>query len=299
MFNDRIIKSYSVSLYLKEMNKIHKTKAIFNQGDRKTSIIIVQLLEDKSSKNPIDLTGSKVIAKIMKSDNTTSNILCSILDKENGYVAIGLTEQALLALGENIIELEIQCNSQILYTPKMSYTVVDNLYDESELIRSQDEFPVLSSLIANVQTVENELASLEMVLNNNENIRNSNEEARKSNEITRNNDFEDIKNRINNLVNSVNEKIEEMSSSIKNSENAIVLEINSTLNAKSKEVDNKINECNSILSSTTILSEKITNDENVRNQNEQNRINTFNSITAELEVTQSDIDDILGMIGGL
>ena len=248
MFNDRIIKSYSISLYLKEMNKIHKTKAIFNQADRKTSIIIVQLLEDKISKIPIDLTGSKVVAKIMKSDNTTSDILCSILDKENGYVAIGLTEQALLALGENIVELEVQYNSQILYTPKMSYTVVDNLYDESELIISQDEFPVLNSLIANVQIVENELASLEMVLNNNENVRNSNEEVRKSNEITRNNDFEDIKNRINNLVDSANEKIEEMNNSIENSENAIVLEINkinSTLNAKAKEVDNKINEVNS------------------------------------------------------
>ena len=134
MLNDRIMKSYSISLYIEEMNKIHKTKAVFNQADRKTSVIIVQLLNNKSAKLPIDLTGSKIVAKIKKNDETTSDILCSILDKENGYVAIGLTEQALLVLGDNIIELEIQCNSQILYTPKMSYTVVDNLFDEQELL---------------------------------------------------------------------------------------------------------------------------------------------------------------------
>lgn len=203
MFNDRIIKSYSISLYLKEMNKIHKTKAIFNQADRKTSIIIVQLLEDKSSKIPIDLTGSKVVAKIMKSDNTTSDILCSILDKENGYVAIGLTEQALLALGENIIELEVQCNSQILYTPKMSYTVVDNLYDESELIISQDEFPVLNSLIYNVQLLEQELVNLDTIVN-------EGEEIRKENEMQRKTEFENIKTTIDKKINLINQKIEEL-----------------------------------------------------------------------------------------
>lgn len=203
MFNDRIIKSYSISLYVEEMNKIHKTKAIFNQGDRNTSVIMVQLVNNKTNKIPIDLTGSRIIAKIMKSDSTTSTALCSILDKENGFVAIGLTEQALLALGENIIELEIQCGNQILYTPKMSYTVVDNLFDEQELLTSQDEFPILNSLIYNVQLLEQELVNLDSIVN-------EGEEIRKENEIQRKTEFENIKTTIDKKINLINQKIEEL-----------------------------------------------------------------------------------------
>lgn len=384
MLNDRIIKSYSISLYIEEMNKIHKTKAVFNQADRKTSIIIVQLFNNKSEKAIIDLTGSKVVAKIMKNDNTTSDILCSILEAELGVVAIGLTQQALLAVGENIIELEIQSNDQILYSPKMSYTVVDNLYDENELIKSQDEFPVLNALILNVQTLESELIKINGLLNASEELRKSSEEERKTNETSRNKEFGNLEASIQTLINSVNLKINEIDSAILKSQqdvqteiskinsvlddkilefngkiaevNHLIQDVNNflissessttscinsfndktlqvnefmnntikTLNDKEKiliekinefnnkieeinrintqntnTISSKIEECNNTLINMNELSGNIISAEEVRNANEVSRINIFNNITAELEITQTDLDDILSMIGGL
>lgn len=384
MLNDRIIKNYSISLYIEEMNKIHKTKAVFNQADRKTSVIVVQLLNNKNDKAIIDLTGSKVIAKIMKNDNTTSDILCSILEAELGVVAIGLTQQALLAIGENIIELEIQSNDQILYSPKMSYTVVDNLYDENELIKSQDEFPVLNALILNVQALESELVKINGLLNASEELRKSSEEERKTNETLRNKEFGNLEASIQTLINSVNLKINEIDSAILKSQQDIqteiskinsvldnkilefngkiaevnyliqdvnnflissessitscinsfndkILQVNEFMNNTIKTLDDKeklliekinefnskieeinrintqntnvisskIEECNNILTSMNELSGNVISAEEVRNANEVSRINTFNNITAELEITQTDLDDILSMIGGL
>ena len=68
--------------------------------------------------------------------------------------------------------------------------------------------------------------------------------------------------------------------------------LTSKVNEKISGYDNKISEVNTLVSN-------VTNAENARVQAETNRANTFNSIVAELEVTQTDIDDILGMIGGL
>ena len=56
--------------------------------------------------------------------------------------------------------------------------------------------------------------------------------------------------------------------------------------------DVKISEVDSLIS-------EVTTAESNRVQAENNRTTTFNNIVAELEVTQTDIDDILGMIGGL
>ena len=65
------------------------------------------------------------------------------------------------------------------------------------------------------------------------------------------------------------------------------------------KVDEKISGYNNKVSEVNTLITNVTNAESNRVQAEQNRTNTFNSIVAELEVTQSDIDEILGMIGGL
>ena len=280
MLNENIIKDYSISLYMEEMNKIHKTKALFNQKDSRTSVVIIQLLNNKNEKNPINLTGCKIVAKILKSDNTTSSILCSILDAENGYLALGMTEQALLVIGDNVFELEIQYENQILYSPKMSYTVVDNLYDESPLLVSQDEFPVLNSLIYNVQLLEKELVSLDAVIDNNEDIRSSNEELRKENEVDRIQNFENIKSTIEEKVNLINQKMQDIEDLVYESEDKInkeIIKINGNVDTKISEVNAKIVEINGKLSDI---------DEAIAKNNKSIEDNTKKIDTAILENIQ-------------
>ena len=69
-------------------------------------------------------------------------------------MAVAFTEQTLLTIGVNTFELEIQSGNQVLYSPKIAYTVTDNLFDENELIMSQDEFPILKFKVENEKIVE-------------------------------------------------------------------------------------------------------------------------------------------------
>lgn len=330
MLNERIIKDYSLQLPVEDMNKVHKTKAIFNQGDRRTSVIIVQLVNNKRDKLAIDLTECTILAKIFKTDETTSTILCSILDRENGVVAIGMTEQALLTIGENLVELEIQSGNQILYSPKMSYAVVDNLFDTDELIVSQDEFPVLNGLINTVQDIERELLVLDETLDTNEEARKLEEQTRKDNEVNRIDTYNNFKLQAETLVSDLTSKSQEIGTKISEA-NAKIEEVDSTkqeivstmdsyieifdrkLDAvdnkmqdvettntnNTKLINNKIDECNTKLTAMDNLKNNLTESENQRVTNETARTQKFNSIVSELEVTQQDVDDIISMIGGL
>ena len=97
--------------------------------------------------------------------------------------------------------------------------------------------------------------------------------------------------------NDVESALEEINAQIKDKVNKDELEssmqvINDTLDGKVKEVNNLTSAVNSAESSRVQAEES-------RVQAEESRTTTFNNIVSELEVTQTDIDDILGMIGGL
>ena len=251
MLNERIIRDYSLSVYMNSLDKTINSKAIFNQRDLRTAALVVQLLDNKKNKKPIDLTGTTVVAKILKNDDTKSTIYCTILEPELGTVAIGFTEQTLLTIGVNMFEFEIQAGHQILYSPKISYTVVDNLFDEDDLLPSQDEFPVLNTLIYNVQLLEQELLSLDSLVKESEQLRNSNEEQRKGNEVKRNEEFEGIKELINAKVSLINQRMQDLSDLMEESENKIdeeIIKINGSVDLKISEVNAKIVEVNSKIS---------------------------------------------------
>ena len=78
MLNERIIRDYSTSVYMNDLNRTINSQALFNQKDVKTAVLVVQLLNNKSEKVPIDLTGSNVMAKILENDNTKSVLYCSV-----------------------------------------------------------------------------------------------------------------------------------------------------------------------------------------------------------------------------
>ena len=424
MINQELLRTTALTIEMKNMRKKINSKAVFNQRDIRTAMLLCEL---KMDGEPIELTGCTVSAEILKADGKTVIQKGQIVDESNGVVAIGLTEQCLSSIGEASCEIVVQHDRQILYSPKISYIVVDNLFD-TEMIQSTDEFPILNILIAEVQKVQSDLSVLETVITANENTRNSNEEERKSNEEERitkftkiEEDFDGIVNtntskvqEVNNKIieindrivvinntlssavsqmedtlenveqsanqkiqevneklievdttlsrlisnvddklesvdNTLNEKLSEVDLSLNNKLEEITNLVNSRLdgyNAKISEINNKISEMNttkqelidevskniskinetlddSVKNIKTTLSsevekvnEKILEYDNKvaevnelilnvgtaeedRIQAEMNRENTFNNIVAELEVNQSDIDEILGMIGGI
>ena len=111
--------------------------------------------------------------------------------------------------------------------------------------------------------------------------------------------------------NDVEGALEEINAQIKDKVNKDELEssmqvINDTLDGKVKEVNNLTSAVNSAESSRVQAEESRVQAEESRVQAEESRVQaeesrttTFNNIVSELEVTQTDIDDILGMIGGL
>lgn len=424
MINQELLRTTALTVEMKNMKKKINSKAVFNQRDTKTAMLLCELRMDNE---PIVLTGCTISAEILKSDGKTVIQKGQIVDELNGVVAIGLTNQCLSSIGETSCEIVIQHDGQILYSPKISYIVVDNLFD-TNIIQSTDEYPILNILIAEVQKVQSDLSVLETVINANENTRNTNEEERKTSEEERKTafskvekDFEDIVNTNTLKVQEVNDKISEindrivvindtlntatsqMESTLENVNQEVdlkiqevnnkLVEVDTTLNrlissvdnklesvdeelreklneadltlktkleeitnlvnsrlegynSKITEVDNKIREINttkqeliddvsvniakinkvlddSVRKIDTTLGEEInkvdekilgyenkvsevnelistiTTSESERIEAETNRMNTFNRIVEELNVTQSDIDEILSMVGGL
>ena len=417
MINQELLRTTALTIEMKNMRKKINSKAVFNQRDIRTAMLLCEL---KMDGEPIELTGCTVSAEILKPDGKTVIQKGQIVDEANGVVAIGLTEQCLSSIGEASCEIVVQHDRQILYSPKISYIVVDNLFD-TEMIQSTDEFPILNILIAEVQKVQSDLSVLETVITANENTRNSNEEERITKFTKIEEDFDGIVNtntskvqevndkiieingrivvindtlrsavsqmedtlenveqsvnqkiqevneklievdttlsrlisnvddKLESVDNTLNEKLNEVDLSLNNKLEEITNLVNSRLdgyNAKISEINNKISEMNttkqelidevskniskinetlddSVKNIKTTLSsevekvnEKILEYDNKvaevnelilnvgtaeedRIQAEMNRENTFNNIVAELEVNQSDIDEILGMIGGL
>lgn len=270
MIKQELLRGQYVQVNMHKLNKTINSKAVFNQKDIKTATILCQLSLDA----PIDLTGCSVSAEILKPDETTVIQKAQIIDATTGMVAIGLTEQCLSAIGTVQCELVVQTENQVLYSPKISYVVVDNLFD-TEDIESTDEFPILNVLIADVLKVQKELEVLETTMTANESTRelqesqrNENEEQRKADVQEFRNTFESIKNthaenvrEIQEKVKEVNNKIEEIDSELDSAVDTInnnIQTINNTLNQKIGEVDRKIEEINNTIQNVnSTLDEKL------------------------------------------
>ena len=95
----------------------------------------------------------------------------------------------------------------------------------------------------------------------------------------------------NNLSSLVNLKIGEMNTEFELMET----EVNRNINL----ISDKISNYDEKISLVEELNTKVTSEETTRNNNEIRRNETIRNIVEELEITQSDINDILNMIGGL
>lgn len=396
--NNNIIRNVIVTVDMNRMNRVVNTRAVFNQRDVKTAVILCNI----DMGGLVNLSNCTVKADILKPDGTNVVTLCQILDEEKGLVAIGLNNQCLSAIGEVRCELSIQSETQILYSPVLIYSVVDNLFDlENEEITSQNDYPILSQLISLVQNIETELEALELVIQTNELDRNNNEEVRKQNEILRREYLEKVKtdiielndifeekiqlisselerintdvtnsikeidetilevenmatsmnnifdskvelidnkvvlldsklseinqtimdcndatetninkmtsttnsfiskiqttmdNSIANMKTSVNEKITEMETTTNN----VINSIDDTINNSVEKVDNKCSEVDDKLSNVDSIISNIENNENARIQAEKDRETKYNTLISKFSISETDITDIMSMIG--
>ena len=236
--NNNIIRNVTVTVDMNRMNRVVNTRAVFNQRDVKTAVILCNI----DMGGLVNLSNCTVKADILKPDGTNVVTLCQILDEEKGLVAIGLNNQCLSSIGEVRCELSIQSETQTLYSPVLVYNVVDNLFDlENEEITSQNDYPILSQLISLVQNIETELEALELVIQTNELDRNNNEEVRKQNEILRREYLEKVKTDIIELNDIFEEKTQLISSELER--------INTDVSNSIKEIDETILEVENMATS--------------------------------------------------
>lgn len=224
--NNNIIRSVTVTVDMNRMNRSINTKAVFNQRDVETAVILCYL----NMGGPLNLSDCTVMASILKPDTTNVTTLCQILDEEKGLIAIGLNEQCLSAIGEVRFELSIHSETQVLYSPVIIYNVIDNLFDiEDSIITSQNDYPILSQLITQIKTTENRLKELEALLQSNENERNSSEYTRGISEVVR----------IENESNRLNSELERNASEDIRKSNELNRDTNETLRKENEVVRQK------------------------------------------------------------
>lgn len=211
MINQELLRTTALTIEMKNMRKKINSKAVFNQRDIRTAMLLCQLTMDGES---IDLTDCTISAEILKPDGKTVIQKGQVVDAISGTVAIGLTEQCLSSIGDVSCEIIVQYGNQILYSPKISYIVVDNLFDTTQ-IESTDELPILNVLIAEVQNIQSNMVLLETTLT-------ANEEGRK-------NEFLGMKEEIRSLIDTNNVKIFEIENKIN--------EINNTLTSILEKIE--------------------------------------------------------------
>ena len=358
--NQNILRRVNVSVDMKRINRVVNTRATFNQRDVKTAVLLCNLSMDE----PLKLSECTVTADVLKPDGTEVVVLCQILDEEKGVVAVGLTNQCLMVPGEVRCELTVRSNTQTLYSPVLIYNVNDNLFDmDDEDLTSLDEYPVLTQLISEVQTIQQTLYALEVLIQTNEADRDSNENIRQENEDARQRYITQVKEQFSQMVKTFDEKVALVNSEVAKMNTTLndkILEVDNKVNVKITEINNTINNINAIFDSkvslidtkisavntklsdmdksmrdmntlttnkindmtkiitdnTNFVNEKckeidvtISNTntlisdveiaETSRNQAEIDRQTSHDALIVELEVTSDDIDDIIGMIGGL
>lgn len=211
MINQELLRTTALTIEMKNMRKKINSKAVFNQRDIRTAMLLCQLTMDGES---IDLTDCTISAEILKPDGKTVIQKGQVVDAISGTVAIGLTEQCLSSIGDVSCEIIVQYGNQILYSPKISYIVVDNLFDTTQ-IESTDELPILNVLIAEVQSIQSNMVLLETTLT-------ANEEGRK-------NEFLGMKEEIRSFIDTNNVKIFEIENKIN--------EINNTLTSILEKIE--------------------------------------------------------------
>ena len=122
-----MLRKYNVNIdFGKNLDKVIKPKAYFNEKDRFTSVFLCHL---KMNDKIIDITDCTVSADVMVNEGDYKTAVCletTIVDAKNGIVAFGLAEE-LMTAGTKRFQIHINHKQQIIHSPMVEYTIFKGL----------------------------------------------------------------------------------------------------------------------------------------------------------------------------
>lgn len=269
-----------------DLTTISTTNIYYKHNEIGTSSIKAKLVNKRKE---INLTNCKVIVNIINEKGEMIVDYANIIDVEKGIISIDFIQVALQK-GISFFELTLlENNEKTKKSAKIAYRILDSL-DEDAIIESE-RYPILVTLIKQVEDLEN-------LVNQNETTRNSNEEVRKSNEVSRQELFTDTINTVNNKIVEINTTKENLISTVTNK----ITEANKTLADNTKKTDDKIvdiqNQLDTRVSNKFVevddtISNKITD---VQGQIDLKIQDVDNKISEKLTSVQSSVDEKIATV---
>lgn len=150
------LRRYSFNVDLSNlMGKVIDSKAVFMQGDRESSVINANIIQNGK---PFNLNGYTVSMNIKENSNELETYICEIEDATRGIVKIALPAKYVDEAGICMFELCLQKNNRILLSQTYSYTVLQSLGEGK--LGTETQMTALQQLIQQVQNQHTELQNI-------------------------------------------------------------------------------------------------------------------------------------------
>lgn len=150
------LRKYTFNVDLSNLTgNIIDSKAIFMQGDRESSVINANIIQNGK---PFDLTGYTVSMNIKENSNELETYICEIEDAVKGIVKIALPARYVDETGMCMFELCLQKNNRILLSQTYSYKVLQSLGEGR--LGTETQMTALQQLIQQVQNQHTELNNI-------------------------------------------------------------------------------------------------------------------------------------------
>lgn len=146
------IRGYAMSLEFESLGKTMTTKAKFASGDRNSSFLAIQLLNNGS---PIILEEDMIIyANVARPDSTLITNKCQILDGEIGAILVAFSPVVMEVSGTHVMDITLRySDDKKTISPKLSFNVFqsnDSSYKEPD----ESEVNILDVLVKEVITLK-------------------------------------------------------------------------------------------------------------------------------------------------
>ena len=150
------LRRYSFNVDLSNLTgDIIDSKAVFMQGDRESSIINANIIQNGKA---FDLTGYTVTMNIKENSNELETYVCEVEDATRGVVKIALPARYVDETGICMFELCLQKGGKILLSQTYSYTVLQSLGEGR--LGTETQMTALQQLIQQVQNQHTELDNI-------------------------------------------------------------------------------------------------------------------------------------------
>lgn len=150
------LRRYSFNVDLSNLTgDVIDSKAVFMQGDRESSIINANIIQNGKA---FDLTGYTVTMNIKENSNELETYVCEVEDATRGVVKIALPARYVDETGICMFELCLQKGGKILLSQTYSYTVLQSLGEGR--LGTETQMTALQQLIQQVQNQHTELDNI-------------------------------------------------------------------------------------------------------------------------------------------